>query len=47
MLEPTVIGSWFKDGELGSGGFGVVSLWTNHSTKEYLGKQFLIILPRL
>lgn len=33
------IGDWQRISNLGEGGFGVVSLWMNQSTKETIGKN--------
>lgn len=38
MEEPTCVGHWERGKELGSGGFGVVHLWTNIKTGEHIGR---------
>lgn len=40
MDGPNAIGDWKKILDLGSGAFGVVSLWKNNVSDDYLGKDF-------
>lgn len=36
--EPEIIGDWLRERVLGSGAFGIVTLWRNSLTNEKLGK---------
>lgn len=35
--EPQNIEDWSKERILGSGGFGIVTLWKNNVTEEFIG----------
>ncbi|XP_058450565.1 inhibitor of nuclear factor kappa-B kinase subunit alpha [Malaya genurostris] len=42
--DPSSIGDWYREKRLGSGGFGVVTLWKNQQTKEMVAiKKFHIL----
>ncbi|XP_053694536.1 inhibitor of nuclear factor kappa-B kinase subunit beta [Sabethes cyaneus] len=42
--DPSAIGDWHREKRLGSGGFGVVTLWKNQVTKEMVAiKKFHIL----
>ncbi|XP_058814716.1 inhibitor of nuclear factor kappa-B kinase subunit beta [Topomyia yanbarensis] len=42
--DPSSIGEWYREKRLGSGGFGVVTLWKNQQTKEMVAiKKFHIL----
>lgn len=54
MDEVFQIADWQKVSDLGSGAFGVVSLWKNNHTNNYIGKLyhyitnwsiFMILIP--
>lgn len=45
--DPLYVGPWEKDRVLGTGGFGIVTLWKNKVTQERVGKHLLIIYIRL
>lgn len=36
--DPPFIGDWYRQKKLGSGGFGVVTLWKNQKTQQYVGE---------
>lgn len=40
--EPPFIGDWYRERKLGTGGFGVVSLWKNKKTNQSVGKEYRI-----
>lgn len=40
MDGPNEIGDWKKILELGSGAFGIVSLWKNSANNDCIGKNF-------
>uniref|UniRef100_A0A2M4A6D7 IkappaB kinase n=1 Tax=Anopheles triannulatus TaxID=58253 RepID=A0A2M4A6D7_9DIPT len=45
--DPPVIGDWCREKRLGSGGFGVVTLWRNKTTKQTVAiKKFHILQDR-
>ncbi|XP_055641381.1 inhibitor of nuclear factor kappa-B kinase subunit beta [Toxorhynchites rutilus septentrionalis] len=45
--DPPIIGDWHREKRLGSGGFGVVTLWKNQKTKEVVAiKKFHILQDR-
>lgn len=37
------VADWQKVSELGSGAFGVVSLWKNVDSNEFIGRWFIIM----
>lgn len=41
MDEVFQIADWKKVSDLGSGAFGVVSLWRNITTNDYIGQKIL------
>lgn len=43
MIETTQIGEWQKISDLGSGAFGIVSLWKNNSSNDFVGKHSKIL----
>lgn len=36
--DPPFIGDWHRQKKLGAGGFGVVTLWRNQKTQQYVGE---------
>lgn len=38
--DPPFIGDWYRERKLGSGGFGLVTLWKNKKTQKCVGKNF-------
>lgn len=40
--DPPFIGDWHRQKKLGSGGFGVVTLWKNQKTQQCVGKYVII-----
>lgn len=47
MNEIRNVGDWLKVADLGSGAFGVVSLWRNEKTNESVGKLILLIATNI
>lgn len=45
--DPLHVGPWEKDRVLGTGGFGIVTLWKNKVNQERVGKHLLSTLFRL
>lgn len=41
--DPLHVGPWEKDRVLGTGGFGIVTLWKNKVTQERVGKYLIIL----
>ncbi|XP_065077620.1 inhibitor of nuclear factor kappa-B kinase subunit alpha [Ochlerotatus camptorhynchus] len=45
--DPPFVGDWYREKKLGSGGFGFVTLWKNHKTKEMVAiKKCHILLDK-
>ena len=36
--EPPFIGDWYREKQLGTGGFGIVTLWKNKKSNQAVGK---------
>lgn len=43
-MEPTTIENWLKVSTLGAGAFGVVTLWKNNETNDFIGKIFALVI---
>lgn len=44
MDGPNEIGDWKKILDLGSGAFGIVSLWKNSVNSDYIGKDLHFLI---
>lgn len=40
--DPLHLGSWCRDRVLGTGGFGIVTLWKNNKTSQRVGKNIYL-----